>query len=78
MTMDLLTTGDFIGFSCLDTVFIELASNFRLNRPGQRAFTFRHPMGNTRLSREFRLFLPLCALAGRPQIYNLSHPPPFR
>jgi hypothetical protein len=76
--MERLTTGDFIGFSCLDTVFIELASNFRLNRPGQRAFTFRHSMGNTRLTREFRLFLPLCALAGRPQIYNLSHPPPFR
>jgi hypothetical protein len=35
-------------------------------------------MGNTRLSREFRLFLPLCALAGRPQVYNLNHPPPFR
>jgi hypothetical protein len=76
--MERLTTGDFIGFSCLDMVFIELASNFRLHRPGQRAFRLRHPVGNTRLCREFRLFLPFCALAGRPQIYNLSHSPPFR
>jgi hypothetical protein len=35
--MERLTTGDFIGFSCLDTVFVELAADLRPLRPGERA-----------------------------------------
>src|SRR5260370_14907615 len=45
MTIERLTTGDFIGFSCLDTVLIPLAANLFFVRPHERTVTFLHTGG---------------------------------
>jgi hypothetical protein len=47
MTIERLTTGDFIGFSCLDTVLIPLAGNLFSVQPCERTVSFRHTVGNS-------------------------------
>src|SRR5258708_5768002 len=50
ITIERLTTGDFIGFSCLDTVPVEVATELRPFGPGERAIGLRRAVGQSRLS----------------------------
>src|SRR5215469_11660010 len=47
ITIERLTTGDFIGFSCLDTVLIQLAANLVSVRLRVHSVSFRHTVGNS-------------------------------
>jgi hypothetical protein len=71
--MERLTTGDFIGFSCLDTVLIQLAANLFSVRPRERTVSFRHTVGNACLGCPFLGTLAIGPLSGRAEIDDLSH-----
>src|SRR5580700_4830754 len=49
ITIERLTTGDFIGFSCLDAVLVEIAAHPRPFCPADRAVSLRNTVGNSRL-----------------------------
>src|SRR6266436_9134784 len=77
MTIERLTTGDFIGFSCLDTVLIYLAANLFSVQPGERTVSFRHTVGNSCLGSPFFGALALGPLADRAEIDDINHAPPL-
>src|ERR1700678_1203875 len=76
MTIERLTTGDFIGFSCLDAVLVELAAEFGPFRLSQRTGSLRHPVGNSCRGGVF-LFAPTFGpFPGSAEIEDLSHARP--
>src|SRR6202030_2112362 len=78
ITIERLTTGDFIGFSCLDTVPVEFAAELGPFGPGERAIRLRRAVGETRLNGAC-LGTPTSGLfPGRAEIYDLGHAQPQR
>jgi hypothetical protein len=77
ITIERLTTGDFIGFSCLDTVLVQLAANFCSVRLGERTVSFRHTVGNSCLGSPFLGTLAIGPLPGSAEINDLSHARPL-
>src|SRR6266478_2750411 len=73
MTIERLTTGDFIGFSCLDTVLVELAAELRLFRLGERTVSFRHTVGNSCRGGAFLVTPAIGPLPGGAEIDDLGH-----
>src|ERR1700686_4016352 len=73
MTMERLTTGDFIGFSCLDTVFVELAADLRGFRLGERTVSLRHTVGNPGLGGALVFTSAIGPLPGSAEIDDLGH-----
>src|SRR5580692_9658860 len=73
MTIERLTTGDFIGFSCLDTVFVELAAELRSFRLGERTVSLRHTVGNSCLGGALFITSAIGPLPGSAEIDDLSH-----
>src|SRR5215468_10618378 len=76
MTIERLTTGDFIGFSCLNTVLLQLAANLFSVRPRERTVSFRHTVENACLGSLPFGGLTTCPLPGYAEIHDLSHAPP--
>jgi len=73
MTIERLTTGDFIGFSCLDTALVDLAAELGPFRPGERAVSLRHTVGNSCLGGAFLFTSTTGPLPGSAEIDDLSH-----
>src|SRR5215467_4691959 len=73
ITIERLTTGDFIGFSCLNTVLVQLAAKLRFVRLGERTVSFRHTVGNSGLGSPFLGTLAIGPLSGSAEINDLSH-----
>src|SRR5262249_4950511 len=73
ITIERLTTGDFIGFSCLDAVLIQLAANLVSFRLRQRAVNFRHTVGNSCRGSTLVGALAIGPLPGDAEIDDLSH-----
>src|SRR5262249_32737844 len=73
ITIERLTTGDFIGFSCLDTVFVELAAELRPFRLGERTVSFRHTVGNPCLGGALLFTSAIGTLPDSAEIDDLSH-----
>src|SRR6202035_3192775 len=78
MTIERLTTGDFIGFSCLDTVFVELAAELRGFRLGERTVSLRHTVGNSGLGGALVFTSAIGPLPGSAEIDDLGHAGPLR
>jgi hypothetical protein len=73
ITIERLTTGDFIGFSCLNSVLIELTTNFFSVRLGEPAVSFRHAVGNSCGGSTLFQKLAVRPLSGYAEIDDLSH-----
>jgi hypothetical protein len=71
--MERLTTGDFIGFSCLDTVRVEVVTELVMFRPGERALSLRHTVGNSCRIGTLLIAPTIDALTGSAEINDLSH-----
>jgi hypothetical protein len=76
MTIERLTTGDFIGFSCLDAVRVEPAAQPRPLCPDELAVGLRYTVGNSRFGSAFLCELALCPFPGGSEIDDLSHAQP--
>src|SRR5262252_6454461 len=76
MTIERLTTGDFIGFSCLNTVLLQLAANLFSVRPRERTVGFRHTVENSCLGGPFFGAEAVGPFPDRAEIHDLSHAPP--
>src|ERR1700674_322835 len=76
MTIERLTTGDFIGFSCLDTVLVELAVKLRPCSLGERAISLRHAVRNSRLGGAFFVTPSIDPFPGRAEVDDISHARP--
>src|ERR1700681_304436 len=76
MTIERLTTGDFIGFSCLDTVLVELAAKLRPCSLGERAISLRHAVRNARLGGAFFVTPSIDPFPGRAEVDDISHARP--
>src|ERR1700681_3619129 len=76
MTIERLTTGDFIGFSCLDTVLVELAAELRPCGLGERAISLRHSVGNSRHGGAFLVTSSNDPFPGRAEVDDISHARP--
>src|ERR1700677_4686362 len=68
MTIERLTTGDFIGFSCLDTVPVQLAAELRTFRLGACAGSLRHTVGNSRFGGAFLVTPTISPFPGSAEI----------
>src|SRR6516225_3253925 len=73
MTIERLTTGDFIEFSCFDTVLVQLAAKSRAIRLRERTVSFRHTVGNSCLGGALVVTPTIGPLAGSAEINDLSH-----
>src|SRR5580700_7592743 len=73
MTIERLTTGDFIGFSCLDAVLVELAAHPRPFCLAERSVSLRYTVGNSRLGGAFLVAAALGPFAGGAEIDDLYH-----
>src|SRR5258708_25655901 len=73
MTIERLTTGDFIGFSCLDTVLVELAAGLRSFRHGEHSVSLRHTVGNSGPGGVLLRTPAIGPLPGSAEIDDLSH-----
>src|SRR5262245_37811812 len=73
ITIERLTTGDFIDFSCLDTVLIQLATNLVLVRLCEYAVSFRHAVGNSCRGSTLLGKPAVSPLPGDAEIDDLSH-----
>src|SRR5215831_4169151 len=73
ITIERLTTGDFIGFSCLDTVLVQLAAKSCFVPLGERAVSFRHTVGNSCFGSPFLGTLTIGPLPSITEIDDLSH-----
>src|SRR6516162_1371363 len=73
ITIERLTTGDFIDFSCLNAVLIQFAANLILVRLCEHAVSFRHAVGNSCRCSTLLGKLAASALPGGAEIDDLSH-----